>query len=235
MARGMADLTAFLAEHPVVVDHAGDGNLQLVYRDGYLDCPWPRVPGTEKEDVATVLAYLVAQAQTDEQTAKKLRDLLGHDRVGVQAYELLMSTVLTEAGVESEDVLPDEGDRDTFESSEADEEAEAPTRSSAAERTQDESGREPLDSQPPRETKPGGAIIEELQAAALAAEKSRLAYVKATQARNALMRQALKEGWRPAKLARMIGLSREIVGRIGKKEIAEQKAARQAARDQGNA
>jgi hypothetical protein len=236
MARRMTGLEAFLAEHPVVLDHAEGGQLQLVYREA-LTCPWAHVPGTDTDDVATVLAYLMAQAETDDQIAEELRDLLG-----AKAYELLMSTWQTdeasrdtgqtirgESDAESGGVLADGGDEDAFESSEADEEAEAlaakPMRG-AAERARaeplDKLTTEPEDAELARRlaTRLGhrGAVTDkELQAAGEDVKATESTYKRAIEARDALIHQALKHGWRAAKLARQVGLTREAVRLIANK------------------
>jgi hypothetical protein len=55
---------------------------------------------------------------------------------------------------------------------------------------------------------------EQLQAARLLVEQTRAPYDEARKARQALVKQALKQGMRPAHIARHAGLSRTAVGKL---------------------
>jgi hypothetical protein len=56
---------------------------------------------------------------------------------------------------------------------------------------------------------------EQLQAAGLAVQRSEPAYIQDRETRNRLIKQALKQGMMQAHVARMVGLSREAVRKIG--------------------
>jgi hypothetical protein len=58
---------------------------------------------------------------------------------------------------------------------------------------------------------------EQLQAASLAVRRTEPPYVTATQARNALIRRALKQGMRQVHVARIVGLTRARIAEIAKK------------------
>jgi hypothetical protein len=73
----------------------------------------------------------------------------------------------------------------------------------------------------------GAVTNEQLKAAALAVKQARAAHDEAMEARDVLIRRALKQGMRPAHVAREVGLSHErISGGIAKKRRTRAKGSR---------
>jgi hypothetical protein len=197
----VTDLEAFLAAHPVVLDRAESGRLQLVYRGECLTCPWAQVPGTDEEpNVPAVLSWLVANAQTDDRTDEDLRTLLGG-----KTHELLMST--RESGeIVSVDQKTVSNDR------------RAEDDPSPPELEDTETGRKRASRPAQRRRQAGDVTDEQLKAAALNVQQARAPYDEAMQARDALIRRALKQGMTSAHIAREVELTRErISGGIAQK------------------
>jgi hypothetical protein len=157
----VTDLEVFVQTHPIELEATRDArdeqeadshdtfSLRLTYQGRTLSYPWAQVAGAPEPDITTVLACLVAEAQTtgDEQ----LRTLLGDD-----ADELLV-----------------------------------------------------------RRRARAAVTNEQLQAAGLAVQRSEPAYIHDRETRNRLIKRALRQGMRQVHVARMVGLTREAVRKIG--------------------
>jgi hypothetical protein len=193
----VSDLGAFLDAHDVALDRAESGCIQLVYRGECLTCPWTQVPGTEEEpNVAAVLTYLVAKAQTDERTDEDLRTLFGS-----KTHELLMST---RAGGEvlSVDQKTVSDDRRAI----GNPTAEAGRTPSSAASAQ---------AGPARKRRQTGAITnEQLIAVREKVEQAHGDYQAAVREQNKLVRAALDQGMRPSHIARLLGVSRNAIPKM---------------------